>query len=75
MLKAWRDWSWKGESEEAGAGLTGTGGSLAEKRTILTGDHHGLIRTTGEKHGSSGSWRRGKKTFAEGEGALWSPQE
>ena len=27
-------------------------GALAEKRTLLTGDHHGLIWATGEKHGS-----------------------
>lgn len=29
------------------------GGSLVAKRSILTGDHHGLIWAAGEKHGSA----------------------
>lgn len=44
------------------------GCSLAEQKTILTGDHHGLIWATGEKHGSGWSWRREDKAFADAKG-------
>lgn len=36
--------------------------------TRLTGDHHGLIWATSEKHDGSCSWGDGEKAFAEGKG-------
>ena len=58
-----------------GRDLCSGGGSLAEQKTILTGDHHGLIWATGEKHGSGWSWRRGRESLCGCEGAPRSPQE
>lgn len=59
-----RRWGWEGQRPAPGD-LVGrrvesrparVWGPLAEKRTLLTGDHHGLIWATSEKHGSGWSW-------------------
>lgn len=83
--RGWRRqkvWRWgagreRGKRPLQGLPLNGPlqGGSLAEQKTILTGDHHGLIWATGEKHGSGWSWRRGRESLCGCEGAPRSPQE